>query len=180
MNALNRYLSPIRAKITSIASRATLHRVNDTLDIQLVQVSVHADEVYDNVEHPQEYGLASNCPVDGSGIVTLCPGGNREQILSIMATNPSMRVKNLEPGETALFNGVAETSLKLSNDGEMIATTAHLKSTGDVSDSFGTLDEVRQKLNELIKAYSKHTHTSAIPTNPTSSPLDIPPIQPLT
>lgn len=162
----------LRVRMANLISRAIVNYINDAFNMQKVQVSIYADEVCDGVDHPQEYGLSSNCPVSGAISVVVSPNGHRDNILSLVVANPSLRIKGLAPGETVLYNALASTSVTLKEDGTIEADTDLLKSTGDVADSVETLDSVRQRLNNLIEHYNAHLHpiTGAVPAAPPTPP----------
>lgn len=181
MTAIQRLLQPLRTRLANIVNRAIVNLINDSKAFQLAQVSIYAGEVHENVEHPQEYGLASNCPPSGAVAVTLCPQGSRDQILAITVANPAVRKKDMAVGEVALYNAVAETHLHLKEDGTIEADTSTLKSTGDVEDELETLDDVRQRLKAFISHFNSHVHTCAAPGFPTTPPATpaVPPAVPV-
>lgn len=181
MNAIHRLLQPIRTRLANIVNRAIVNLINDSKAFQLVQVSVYAGEVHENVEHPQEYGHASNCPTEGAVAVVLCPQGSRDQIMAVVVANPALRKKDLKPGESAMYNALSETHLLLKEDGTIEADTDTLTSTGDVEDKLETLDDVRQRLKAFIAHFNTHVHTSAAPGSPTSPPATpaVPPAVPV-
>ena len=161
INLLHKALAPIRVRLSNIVNRAVLSMVNDSGSMQLIQVQVFSDEVADGVEHPQEYGYSSNCPIAGAGVVVMCPAGSRDQILALLVSNPSLRIKSLAPGESAMYNGLTGDTLVCKEDDTILATTEKFQCTGDVADGTETLDDVRQRLNDLIDHYNAHTHLVA-------------------
>lgn len=177
MNMLHKALSPIRVRLSNIVNRAVLSMVKDVGSMQLLQVQIFADEVAEGVEHPQEYGISSNCPVEGAGVVVLCPAGSRDQIMALLVSNPRVRIKDLAVGESALYNGVTGDNIICKADATIEATTDKFICTGDLEDHTETLDDVRQRLAALIDHYNAHLHPvagavpAAPPVPPTTSAL---------
>ncbi|WP_127231034.1 phage baseplate assembly protein V [Neisseria meningitidis] len=83
-----------RGKITLVVSPEPIQRV---------QLSGLADETLQDLEHLQEYGFASH-PPDGSEAVVIPLGGNTSHGVIVCSQHGSYRIKNLKPGETAIFN----------------------------------------------------------------------------
>lgn len=187
MKYLESAVQRLKIKISNILLRGGLYLVNDKSEMQTMQVIVLAGEIKDNVPHAQEYGLASNCPVDGAGLVVACPNGNRDQMIILTAANPSKRLKNLASGESALYNSVAETYIKLLNDkvteisAEELRNLGTLTSVGsissdaDVSDAIGSLNQLRQEVAALKQAYNIHTHAAAGTATPPITAVPVPP-----
>ena len=59
-----------------------------------------------------EYGHASNPPA-GSHVIVLTTGGDRTNGIVIATNHQASRLANLQPGEAALYNGVAVTRILL-------------------------------------------------------------------
>lgn len=85
------------------AFRGKITLVVSSEPIQRVQLSGLADETLQDLEHLQEYGFASH-PPDGSEAVVIPLGGNTSHGVIVCSQHGSYRIKNLKPGETAIFN----------------------------------------------------------------------------
>lgn len=83
-----------RGKITLVVSGEPIQRV---------QLSGLADETLQDLEHLQEYGFASNPPT-GSDAVVIPLGGATTHGIIVCTQHGQYRIKNLKPGETAIFN----------------------------------------------------------------------------
>ncbi|MEW6562707.1 MAG: phage baseplate assembly protein V [Pseudomonadota bacterium] len=86
-----------------LAFRGKLTRNNSGQPIQLAQVAGLADELLQNVELMQHYGITSNPPA-GSECVVLPLGGRTGHGIVIATEHGSYRLKNLKPGEVALYS----------------------------------------------------------------------------
>ncbi len=83
-----------RGKITLVVSGEPIQRV---------QLGGLADETLQDLEHLQEYGFASNPPA-GSEAVVIPLGGATSHGVIVCTQHGQYRIKNLSPGETAIFN----------------------------------------------------------------------------
>lgn len=83
-----------RGKITLVVSDAPIQRV---------QLDGLAGETLQDLEHLQEFGFASHPPA-GSEAVVIPLGGDTTHGVIVATQHGSFRVKNLAPGETAVFS----------------------------------------------------------------------------
>lgn len=104
LEALNRWIAPLRQRVVSLVVKAIITNVKDSEQIQLVQVNMGNDEIIDSVERVQNFGLTSFPLVDSEAIV-LCIAGNREHPVVIVADQGSKR-PTLESGESAVYNAM--------------------------------------------------------------------------
>ena len=86
-----------------LAFRGKVTRNNSGQSIQLAQVAGLADELLQNVELMQHYGYTSNPPPDSECIV-LPLGGRTGHGIVIATEHGTYRLKNLKPGEVALYS----------------------------------------------------------------------------
>ena len=128
---INRMLRPIRNRVYTMITRAVIESVKDGDGMQLVKISLLAGEARSDVEHFQEYGFTSNPPdssecdggfrVGGLGHV----GGNRDHLIVLAVGDRLTRLKGLEKGEAAMYNGVSGKKVHMKNSGELEATVGH-------------------------------------------------------
>lgn len=85
------------------AFRGKITLVVSSEPIQRVQLNGLADEVLQDLEHLQEFGFSSN-PPEGSEAVVIPLGGDTTHGIVVATQHGSFRVKNLAPGETAIFS----------------------------------------------------------------------------
>lgn len=85
------------------AFRGKITLVVSSEPIQRVQLNGLADEVLQELEHLQEFGFASN-PPEGSEAVVIPLGGDTTHGVVVATQHGSFRIKNLNPGETAIFS----------------------------------------------------------------------------
>ncbi len=83
-----------RGKITLVVSAEPVQRV---------QLSGLADETLQDLEQLQEFGFTSNPPA-GTEAVVIPLGGNTSHGVIVATQHGSFRVKNLKPGETAIYS----------------------------------------------------------------------------
>ena len=85
------------------AFRGKITLVVSSEPVQRVQLSGLADETLQDLEHLQEFGFTSN-PPEGTEAVVIPLGGNTSHGVIVATQHGSFRVKNLKPGETAIFS----------------------------------------------------------------------------
>lgn len=114
---ISRQLRPVLNRVMTVVSRGVIESADDGQGIQLVKAEFLADEVRDRIERVQQFGFTSNPPA-GSEAVAVFVGGNREHGFIIATDKRAVRIKNLQPGEMAIYT----------DDG----TKIHLKKNGQV------------------------------------------------
>ncbi len=102
MKYFDRSIAPLVRRLRIMVNRAVINVVNDALKIQGLQLTLLAGEVAD-VERVQEYGFTS-VPLPGAEAVTLAVGGRRAHTVVIATDDRRYRLKELAPGEVALYD----------------------------------------------------------------------------
>lgn len=103
IEVMRRLIDPVKRRLQMVASRAIINLVNDAGKIQLVQASMLATELQDNIERFQEFGFTS-VPLPGAQAVVICMGGNRAHPIIVAVDDPKYRKLGLQGGETAIYN----------------------------------------------------------------------------
>ncbi|MFS8930942.1 phage baseplate assembly protein V [Cupriavidus taiwanensis] len=103
LEAIQMILEPVKARVGLMVGRCVLRAVTDATKLQRVQVQVLADEVHDDVERVQSYGLTSVPHAGAEGVVVFA-GGNRDHGLVIAVDDRRYRLVGLEAGEVALYD----------------------------------------------------------------------------
>lgn len=99
-------LERLYRRIMGALAPARIRTVNDTGAVQLVQIDygpAGASDLRDNTPALGLFGLASNPPV-GSDCVVVHFGGAREKAVVIATNNQTKRLKNLAPGDSAIYD----------------------------------------------------------------------------
>ena len=68
MKEFRKILDPLKRRILMSISRAVIETIKDDQGIQSMQASLLADEVQDDMERFQNYGLTSHPPKGSEGI----------------------------------------------------------------------------------------------------------------
>lgn len=100
--------------------RAGVTLVDDGGEGQLLQLELLADEVLDDVERHQDYGLTSH-PLPGASAVTLAVGGARRRSIAIAVGDRRYRLTGLAAGEVALHDDQGQ-KVHLTRTGIVIET----------------------------------------------------------
>ena len=117
----HRLLEPLSNRIKMVLNRALIDIVNDSTDMQLVQISIMSDEVKTDVERIQDYGFTSK-PLKGSEALVGFINGNKDQGIVIKVDNAQYRLKGLEDGEVAMYNNTG-AYVKMKKDGEIVMSS---------------------------------------------------------
>ena len=109
MATINKLLDPLRRRMRLMIGRAVLAAAaDDGKGIQLVQVKLLDGEVADGVERMQNYGYTS-VPLAGAEGVMACVSGDRNHGIVVVMDDRRYRLKNLQPGEVALYTDEGDT-----------------------------------------------------------------------
>lgn len=166
-------LRPVRARVANMIARGVVKLVDDSQKLQLLQLSVGPDEVRDQVERFQQYGLTS-LPDAGAEAVVVFVGGARDHGLAVAVDDRRYRVSGLASGEVVIYSKAGQT--------------IWLKADGTIEIGGGTMQpaalgqDVRDELDALWSALQGHTHAvtnvstviSAAPGSPCTGALSVP------
>lgn len=99
---LNGLFRRLKARVDSMVSKAVISRVNEALSVQRLQVTLVADEVVDDVDNVQGYGVSFN-PPSGSEAIVLNVGGMASHPVAICAYHPDQRPTDADTGCGGLY-----------------------------------------------------------------------------
>lgn len=99
--AVEACLKPIRERLYSLVSAATLETVDDSKGVQLVKVCALKDEVLNDLQRLQNHGFASQPPT-GSEVLCVFVNGNLEHGYVVAAEKRGNR-PDLSPEEAAMY-----------------------------------------------------------------------------
>jgi phage baseplate assembly protein V len=174
IEALQRLLRPLHARLANLVSRAVVSRVDDSTKLQGLQVKVGVDEVRDGLERFQQYGLTS-VPDAGAEAVVLFVGGRRDVGYVVAVDDRRYRLTGLAPGEVALYSKTG-ASVVLKADGSVEVNPA----PGQVVKLAGEADAVAKgaALNSAVAALGTAiagalTTMGAAPTAPMPGSLAV-------
>jgi phage baseplate assembly protein V len=112
-------MEPIKRGMQMVVARAVVNLINDGGAMQIVQVSMFADET-DDAEHFQPYGFTSS-PPGGSEAVVVCPQGNRDHPIVIVVTDRNTRFDGLSAKDSAIYTDAGNRVHVKSADGSIAA-----------------------------------------------------------
>lgn len=115
MKGFDRMIGPLQRRVQLMIGRAVIAAVNDGAQIQAVQVDMLADETHDEVERFQSYGHSS-VPLAGAEALVVFVGGLRSHGVAIVVDDRRYRPRDLEPGESALYDDQGQT-IEIRRDG---------------------------------------------------------------
>jgi len=180
LRAIAKLMSPMKRRIQLLITRGVVKLIDPSLMMQELQVQV-LGTVLDNVEHFEQYGYTSH-PHPEAEVLLASLGGRRGHTVAVCVGDRRFRLKNLQEGEVAMYtdegdvihfkrNNVieinsAKTINAIAPDVNINASTkvtivtpdceitGNLKVGGDVNDSTGTMQAMRDTYNTHDHAYT--------------------------
>lgn len=89
--------------ITSMVSRGTIARVDDSTPIQTIQLRIRADELEEAVELLQPYGVSFVPPRDAE-VLAFAAGGSQDQMVAALASSRGDRPTDASESEGGLYH----------------------------------------------------------------------------
>lgn len=99
-------LKLLMRKMNNFLSRGKLLDFNNESKVPLLKVGLMANEIYDGLEFPQQFGIKSYPPKD-SEVITAHFGGNRSHGTILNVFDRKLMPDDLEEGEVCLYNSDA-------------------------------------------------------------------------
>jgi len=167
-------LEPVTNKIKSMLSKAIVSLVNDSTNMQLIQIEILKDEVKDNVERVQDYGLTS-FPRKGAEALIGFINGNKDHGVAIKVDDSRVRPKNLQEGEVVLYHESGSKIYMKSNGDINIESAGKVTLDGDSIELGSGVLEKLIKGDSFLTFFNSHVHVvpgigpSAVPTAPMTS-----------
>lgn len=117
--ALQRLISPIITRIRRVCMGAIIRRVDDSGNLQKMQVETLGHSVYDNVEKFEQFGFTSNPPLGLDAIIIERAGKH----IIVAIGDRKYRIKNMKSGDTAIYDVRGQTIIL--NETGIATTDAH-------------------------------------------------------
>jgi phage baseplate assembly protein V len=174
-------INRLGARVRGMVSRAVVNLINDATKLQGVQITLMADQVADDVERFQNYGLTS-VPLPGAEAVALAVGGSTAHTVVVVVDDRRYRLKGLAGGEVALYDDLGH-KVHLTRSGIVIDGAGHLvkmvnltklrveaniESTGQIKDKCDAADG--RTMEQMRTTHTGHTHTTNALGAPSSTP----------
>lgn len=122
---MKRQIENIKNRVMMAIARGVVKGISDGGKRQTVQVELLKDELRDNVERMQNYGLTSH-PHPGGDAAVVFLAGNREQGIVLAFENRQYRVVGLQQGEVCLYDDLGNR-VSLLRDMVKIEAVQHLE-----------------------------------------------------
>ncbi|GHY45408.1 Mu-like prophage FluMu protein gp45 [Vibrio cholerae] len=128
---IDRELAPVRRRLRSMANRAQVTGVVESLQRQNLQLQIENDEAVDDIERFQNYGMTSYPPV-GSEAVVMALKGSLDQRVAVAVEKKDLRPKG-EQNDVIVYHAEGH-NMRLTKDGKIIFTATDV--IFNVSNSF--------------------------------------------
>ena len=99
---INKLIAPLKRRVYLMIGRCMITAIDDSTDIQSMQIKSLDGEVHDGVERFQDYGFTS-VPQKGSEGFAAFVAGIRAHGLMVKVDDRRYRPKNLQPGEVCFY-----------------------------------------------------------------------------
>lgn len=176
VRGINRLLAPLKRRVQLLVTRSVVRLVDPAAMLQQLQVEALANEVLDQVEHWEPYGYTSR-PHPGAEALLLSLGGRRGHTVAVNVADRRFRLKNLKPGEVALYDDLGnvivferdQVRVEAVQHIDVTAPTCHITATtthdgnvtingnvvvdgnitasGDITDGVGSMQGMRDTYN---------------------------------
>lgn len=167
---LRRLLAAFHRRLVLLAARAVILQSTDGGTLQRLQVRALAGEALDGVERLGEYGFASR-PLPGATGLLVCLGGNRDHPVMVGTEDTRHRMRNLAPGETAIYTDEGDMvvlrrgrTIEIVAGGAVAIQAPEVTLTGDlvVAGSISAAGHVEDGVGSMAAmrlVYNTHTHS---------------------
>ncbi|WP_032471287.1 phage baseplate assembly protein V [Vibrio cholerae] len=116
---IDRELAPVRRRLRSMANRAQVTGVVESLQRQNLQLQIENDEAVDDIERFQNYGMTSYPPV-GSEAVVMALKGSLDQRVAVAVEKKDLRPKG-EQNDVIMYHAEGH-QIRLTSNGKIIVT----------------------------------------------------------
>ena len=139
---ITEYIAPLGRTVMSMIFGSLTTKVDDTTNLQLLNISSHKDLTMKDIERISEYRFTS-VPPDGSEAVVVCISGNRDHPVIIATDSSTYRKNNLSEGDVCVYNNNSDYILLKANGDVVIKNSGKIR-LGDetlTETSPGTLND---------------------------------------
>ena len=119
--------------LKSMLVRGTVIMADAARKLQTLQVRLTAGEIKDGAEHFEAYGFTSH-PLAEAEVLTAFLGGDRSHAVVLVASDRRYRIKELKPGEVAIYTDEGDkVHFKRGRIIEIETATLNIKATESVN-----------------------------------------------
>lgn len=153
-------MRPIATRIANSLARAVVQLVDDSKQLQLLQLGVLADESVDDAEHHQPYGFAS-VPLAGAEAIVIFPNGDRAHPLVVAASDRRYRPTGRTGGEVCLYTDEGDI-IRLGRGHVISLATSGTVKLGSASATDGAIKGTTRNTAEQVFLSAMGTFVGAI------------------
>lgn len=179
MQNLPALLAPYVRKINNMLSRGMVTMVNSGSKMQGLQIALQEDELKDDMEHFEQYGITSHPPAGAEALAAFL-NGDRSHGLVIAVAHRAYRLQNLEAGEVAIYDDQGAKvhltregividgggkQLLITNTPTVRMETPMLEVTGDIQDNCDTNTRTMKGMRDRYNIHH-HNETGSITQTP--------------
>lgn len=165
--------------LTRMMARGTVALATAGKMLQTLQMRLTAGEIKDDLEHFEPYGFTS-CPKPGAEGIALFLGGDRSHGVVVCVSDRRFRLKELKPGEVALYTDEGDTfvfkrgrvveletmTLKVKASTEVVFDTPLIRATGRI-ESVG--DQIAGGVSQIEHVHDGITRGDAQSNKPVAA-----------
>ncbi|UVM48333.1 phage baseplate assembly protein V [Pseudomonas sp. B21-015] len=161
--------------LKSMMARGTVVLAAAGKMMQTLQVKLTAGELKDGAEHFEPYGITSN-PLPGAEVLTMFLGGDRSHAVVLVAADRRYRIKELKPGEVAIYTDEGDkVHFKRGRIIDIETQTLNIKATTAVNFDTPLITQTGQIVSEGDQVAGgisqiEHVHTGVLAGPSNSGP----------
>lgn len=130
--------------LKSMLVRGTVIMADAARKLQTLQVRLTAGEIKDGAEHFEPYGFTSH-PLAEAEVLTAFLGGDRSHAVVLVASDRRYRIKELKPGEVAIYTDEGDkVHFKRGRIIDIETETLNIKATNSVNFDTPTITQTGQ------------------------------------
>jgi len=122
MIKIRRAIESIYQRLINMIAKCVISEADDSRKVQTVSAEILKNERRRNIERFQEYGFTSNPPPETEGVMLSLMGSRTHKVV-IATENRALRLKELNPGESAIYDKDGNY-VWLKNNGEIEVKTS--------------------------------------------------------
>lgn len=179
VQVFRRLVAPLERRVRLMVARGVLELIDNTQNCQILQVTVRADQLRDDVERFQEYGFSS-VPKAGAEALVMLVSGSSDHPVVVATEDRRYRPTSLVEGEACLYTLQNGIRVLCKSDGSVLLGTTPTDFVALATPTKAEITALRTTVNSLVTAFNAHTHVyspgplTPAPTAPPATPASAP------
>lgn len=157
IDVVGQAVAPLKRRVMLMVARGKVKRVYATGKRLMAQVELGADNVPDQVECFQQYGIASTPPIDAEALHLSVAGSRGHGIVPVI-DDKRYRPTTLANGEVALYTLQNGIRVLCKADGTVLVGTTPTDYVALATPTKSEISSLRNTVDALVTAFNAHVH----------------------